>query len=426
MIPTGWIFTNREYPMAEGLAGWRDTWDRTRAASGGAYVFEDDDVLIATDFECGNGTNIRAEDDGYALDLEPEPGENQFSGDSYYFCFGARSKRKGGHAIRVTLRNKGREQWYRQTRHVVVRRGDQWGQLPREAIEGDEANRRLTLTLSLPPADADEPTLFFSNFHWHAYTDMMQWLRDTAEAHPEARLSVIGRSHLGRDMPCVEIGPEDPQAPSLVLAQTPQPSEMGQWSCRAVIEWLLGDTPDAKRCRRTHSVSFLPQTNPDGTVLGYCVSDGQGRFPFFEADRAAQGEADATPENVAVWEHLKRVRPWLFIEWHSNNWSRRAGHMLLRYDHGLMQDAVRRRIWEAWEERLLDLPDTHHSSWTGRKAGLYRSSMGYQAALKLNAAACMIKHHDKFHLRHILSHAVACVRAALHSYDEVMGRGVAP
>ena len=70
---------------SQGISNWNPNWDRTRAESGGDYVYTDQDVLIATDFECGNGKHIRREGDGYALDLEPEPGEHRFGGMAYYY-----------------------------------------------------------------------------------------------------------------------------------------------------------------------------------------------------------------------------------------------------------------------------------------------------------------------------------------------------
>jgi len=63
--------------MPEGLSRWNPIWDQSRAESGKDYVYQDDQVHIATDFECGSGEHIRAEGDGYALDVEPEPGDHE-------------------------------------------------------------------------------------------------------------------------------------------------------------------------------------------------------------------------------------------------------------------------------------------------------------------------------------------------------------
>ena len=403
--------------MGVGLRRLNPIWDQTRANDGQDRVYEDDGVLIATDFECGNGKSIRQTGtDAYALDLEPEPGEHQFSAKSYYFCFGVRNKRSEPRTVVVNLRNEGLLQWYEQTQHVVTRRGEEWGHLPPEAFRGFPDEERLELTLDLPGADDPAPVLFCSNFHWYPYTELMAWLDELSAADPRVRRSVLGKSFYGRDLVCIEIGSTDPEAPHTVLAQTPQPSEMGQWACRGVLEWLLSDDPQAGAVLERHRVSLLPNTNPDGTVLGYGVSDAQGRFPYFEGDRAAKGDPEALPEIRAVWSHLETVKPWLFIEWHSNNWSRRPGHMLLRYEHDLLGDSARRGLWDEWEERLLRLPNTHHGSWTGY-GGLYEPSMGFAAVTHLQSIACMIKHHDKYPHPDILAHAVACFRAAIEVYE---------
>jgi hypothetical protein len=118
-----------------------------------------------------------------------------------------------------------------------------------------------------------------------------------------------------------------------------------------------------------------------------------------------------------VWRYLERHRPWLFWEWHSNHWSRRPGHMLLRYRHDLIADEARRRLWDNLEERLLTLPDTHHSSWTSHTEGGYQNSMGFQAVTRLGAISCMVKQHDKFPLAQSREHAIGCLRHAAAAWQ---------
>ena len=107
----------------------------------------------------------------------------------------------------------------------------------------------------------------------------------------------------------------------------------------------------------------------------------------------------------------------LFWEWHSNNWSRRPGHMLLRYRSELAGDAHTRQLWDAVEERLLGLPNTHHGNFTSHSEGPYQPSIGFQAAVRLGAVACMIKQHEKYSLAESRHHAVACLQAAAAAYE---------
>jgi hypothetical protein len=237
---------------------------------------------------------------------------------------------------------------------------------------------------------------------------MVQYLRTLTDV----QVHEIGRSFGNRPIYAVEIGSDDNDAPCMIHTQTPQPSEMGSLACRAMIDFLCSDAPDAAAIREFFRVCFIPMTNPDGTVLGYAVSDAQGRFPYFEGNLAAEGAPNATPETVVVWQYLKDHQPWLFWEWHSNNWSRRPGHMLLRYKHEILKDDFLRKIWDELEKRLLELPNTHHGNWTSHTEGLYQNSMGFQTLTRLGTISCMIKQHDKYLLEQSRVHAVECLKTA--------------
>ena len=115
------------------LSTFNPIWDQSRACVTVARTYEDDDFLIATDFEGGNGSNMRKiAADHYAIDLEPEPGDNPygFSGIAYYVCFGVQNKSGNERTVQVRLHGncKGREDFSAQ-RHMVIRRGSQWEQL---------------------------------------------------------------------------------------------------------------------------------------------------------------------------------------------------------------------------------------------------------------------------------------------------------
>jgi hypothetical protein len=399
-----------------GLCQENPCWDTARSGGDGARVFEDAGILLATDFEGGNGADWRAlGPDHYSMRLEPEPGEHLYSGKQYYFCFGARNRRPTRRTVRIRLAAYGWGFWAAQTQHVVLRRGGKWSQLNPAAIRPvEEMVDTVEVDLDLPGVDEPEATLYASNFHWWPYSEMVEYLR----AREGLRSQEIARSFQGRAIYAVEIGNDAPGAPCMVHTQTPQPSEMGSLACRAMIDFLTSGAPEAAAIRERFRVCFIPMTNPDGTVLGYGISDAQGRFPFFEGHLAASGDSSATPETQAVWRYLEERRPWLFWEWHSNNWSRRPGHMLLRYRPELASDPRLRGIWERIDAALLALPDTHHGNWTSHTEGSYRSSMGFQAITRLGAVSCMIKHHDKFPLEQSRNHAIACLQAAAAAYIE--------
>ena len=225
----------------------------------------------------------------------------------------------------------------------------------------------------------------------------------------EGLVSLAGTSVSGRDLYRLDLGREKPDTPTIVMAQTPQPSEaLGTWACRRIVEFLLSGSKAATDILERLRIVVLPATNPDGTVEGLGVSHPSGRFPYFEGKKTADEEQDTLPEMKAVWNVLMNEKPWLFIEWHSNNWKRRPGHMLLRYRPSLIEDTARRRIWEDIDRRLEALPDTHHGSWTSWDEGIYQESIGFMAVTRLQAIAYMIKHHDKFPLEACTEHALRC------------------
>ena len=400
-----------------GLHQYNPCWEVIRAQGSENRVLEDDSILIATDFEGGNGADLRRlEQDYYAIRLEPEPGKHAYSGKAYYFCFGIRNKRSAPRSVRLRIEAYGWDgKWAEQTRHVVLRRGGRWYQLNPAHIHPVEGMAdTINIELPLPGADEPDNTIFASNFHWWPYSEMVQYLQTLNDA----QVIEIGRSFQNRPIYAVELGSDDNDALCMIHAQTPQPSEMGSLACRAMIDFLCSDAPDAVEIRNSFRIYFIPMTNPDGTVLGYAVSDAQGRFPYFEGNLAASGNSDATPETSAVWQYLQEQRPLLFWEWHSNNWSRRPGHMLLRYKHEMLEDELLKRIWVELDRRLLDLPNTHHGNWTSRTEGFYQNSMGFQAVTRLGAISCMIKQHDKYPLEQSHAHAIACLKAAANVFQQ--------
>lgn len=393
-------------------------WDRTRAELPGR-TYKDADTSLGSDFECGNGYGFRkVAGDHYTVEVEPDPGEHIFSGKGYYFCFAVRNNRGVPRRLTLEVCSPHQEDYAWRTQHVIVKRGTGWSHLPAEDVLTPPDEHTISFHLDLPARTDADPVLFVSNYHWYPYTEMTAYLRQVAADHAHVRVASIGRSVKGRDLWAAEVGATVPDAPTIVCAQTPQPSEMGHFACRAILDYLLSAAPRARDVLARYRVCLIPHTNPDGTVLGYGVSDALGHFPYFEGDRAIAGASDATPAQVAVWAYLERTRPWLFIEWHSNHWAYRPGHMLLRYDPELVDDPVTHRVWESFEERLAAIPYTFGD---GTKTNLtqgYSTSIGVGVATRWGGIPIMIKQHDKFALEVSRRHAVACLLAAVDAREE--------
>ena len=406
-------------------------WDKSRCTLDGRS-YEDDKIILASNFECGNGYNFRkVGSERYYLEVEPEPGEHSFSNQGYYFCVAVLNKLDSRRSVTIEIKG-GREIFAdggpddQVNKHVIIKRGETWSHLPEENILPPIDKQTMAFELEIPAKSEADPVVYIGNFHWYPYSEMTEYLKNLADRHPEISLLSIGKSAQGRDVWAVELGLKKQNAPTIVCAQTPQPSEMGHWACRAILDFLVSGGVQAKGVLSKHRLCLVPHTNPDGTVMGYCVSDAKSHFPYFEADRAVQGRDDAPVEVVDLWNYLQGKKPWLFIEWHSNNWMCRARqtHVLLRYDKCLVSDPGVQHLWANFEDRLIAMPDfVLEGEPTNYQAG-WITSIGFFTATKLNAISIMIKLHDKYQLERTMGHVQRCLLEAAGAYEECGGFAV--
>ena len=404
-------------------------------------VYEDADVFLASNFECGNGFRFRRVADGrYSLDIEPEPGSHRFSGNGCYFCFAALNKHTDPREVIIevtapdeawdrSMKEEDLAEWMRShpdefpprsyaasSRFVIVKRGGAWSHLPDENLLRPRNRHQIAFSPRLPAASDVDPTVFFSNYHWYPYSEMTAYLRCLRAGHGKLSVRSLCKSIQGRDVWAAEIG--DARS-AIVCAATPQPNEMGAWVCRALLDFLLSEDPKAREILRQHRVCLVPHPNPDGTVLGYMASDAMEKFVYFMGRQTIQGDADAPAEQVALWRYLKRQKPWLFIEWHSNHWDWREGHTLLRYDPELVTDPLVRSIWTAWDRRLDAMSHVYEAKHarSNRTTG-YADSLGIGVATELGAIPVMLKVHDKYPLEEILEWAIGAFCGAVDAYAE--------
>lgn len=409
-------------------------------------IFEDDEIVLTSNFECGNGYQIRRLSGcAYEIHIEPEPGNHHFSGSGCYFCFSASNKTDEPLTVLFEIRAADGS-WDRQrrekidaflvdhpgevppfsfegsSRFAIVRDGDNWVHVPEERMRRAMDHHGLAFSFDLPPRSGHPAPLYFSNYHWYPYTEMSSYLKRTAVEHPSIDLISLGKSVQDRDIWAVELGNEAVEAPVIVCAATPQADEMGNWACRANLEFLLGGSDAATAILSRHRVCLIPHPNPDGTVLGLMVSDAADKFPYFMGSETIAGNPDSPMEQVTLWEYLKQKRPWLFIEWHSNHWHWRPGHTLIRYAPEIISDPALRRVWDNWDRRLEALPNTFDEE-GGRtdRNNAYTMSLGLGVATELNGIPIMLKVHDKFPLQETLDYVNRCLQAATDAFADEIG-----
>lgn len=403
------------------LARFNPVWELCKAGVDPTRVYEDAFVEIAGDFEGANAHNLRKLADGhYYAESEPEPGNHGFSGEGYYYCIGIRFKDPALKSIRMRVYAVGDEhtahrgQIGHDIHHCVLYSAGEYHQLPAENIHVVDANGDV-LDFDIPRPEGTD-TVFISDFHWWPHSEGIRFFQDLCEKTPGMRSEIIGRTLQGRAQYAFEFGSEKPDAYKILLTQTMQPSECGHLLIRYITEFLLSDDPAAKNILKDFRFYIVPFASPDGSVQGLCVSNARGDFLNFQAHYAAEGNPLASPECVAVYRYIEKVKPLLYFDMHSNNWGTRAGNMLIRYRHYLIQDAEMQRLWDHLEERLLTLEHMYHENWTDAYAGYYQKTMGYQAATRLGVISAMIKQHDQFDTDTLRRDAVAAIVA---SCDEV-------
>jgi hypothetical protein len=404
---------SRRDPAPRGLADFGCNWDQTRRNEGiRSRSLELDDIEMTSQFEGGNGMDMsRIGPDHYFVRCEPDPGEHRFSGKSYYFCFAMRNPLTVQRRVTVRIAAAGWNYFGLQSRHYIVRRGDSFevvGEGCCRRVWADNETDLLDIDVLLPPGDEKDPVVI-SNFHWNRYSELRDWLGTVPAGG--AKIKEIGASAGGLPITAIEIGNDS--GPAILIAQTSQPSELSSTPIiKAMVEHLLQDTPRLRDLRARARFCFLPMSNPDGQVRGLTVSTPGGRFPVFEGDKAATSDPGTVHEAKLLWGYLSDVRPAIYWEWHSNNWSRRPGHMVLRYRDELIADAARRQHWVELEDALLRLPDTHHENFTSHTEGPYQPTMGFQAATRLGCISTMIKNHEKYPLSQSISFGISCLELA--------------
>ena len=387
-------------------------WDTTRKDLADC-LYEDDSVILASNFECGNGFHFRKTKGAhYVVDIQPEPGNHIFSGKGFYFCFAALNKKDTPERIVLEVRRPNGS--ILATKFVIVKHGSQWSHLPKNQMRPEGA----FFEAELPPRSDTQPVRYFSNYHWYPYTEMAAYVKELASQRQGVRLRSIGKSVKGRDLWAVEVGREGKDVPTIVCAASSQAGEMGGHCCRAVIDFLLSNDADARQILSRHRVCLVPDTNPDGTVMGHGNSDAAGKFPNFCGGKTIAGDPDAPVEQVALWKYLKGKRPWIYIEWHSNHWDYRKGHWVIWFDPSLATDTTVRRVWDAFDKRLILLPNKKHDPRGRGNRTNFKYHLALGVATELGGIPIILKVHDKYPYQQTMAWVVTAFRAATDAYEE--------
>ena len=117
--------------------------------------------------------------------------------------------------------------------------------------------------------------------------------------------------------------PADDKQHALVTAMHGGPERSGTTACFHLVEWLLGDSPEARETRRNQVVAFMPIVNP----YAYFVTDRFGNSlkidPYtgggpqnWDFETMTFKALDRSPEVAAVLKIIDRLQPEVHLDLH--------------------------------------------------------------------------------------------------------------
>ena len=321
-------------------------------AVGGRW-YRDEDTEISSDFECGNGEHIhRIGEDHFSLNVHRDWGAGDpYSMMSWVFCMKIVNRSNGARTLKLDVRNinhSGHDEAY-----VWAKRGDTWERAGAEVLPGSDDDWSFRATVRM---DAEE-TVYLSNGYWYPPSEMAAWLTDVAERYPDlCTLRHIGRTSQARPISVLTIFDPEPSEKKerILIAASPQGSEIGAWACRRLIEFLLGDDPFAEAVRKKWAVDVIPQTNPDGEALGTVMVNALGENPLFEFKQVADGGAGCA-EAVSLWNWAKSYPPAIYLEYHCYYQANRPSFRPYLFSSDLHRSEGRKALAEEVAKRLLEI-----------------------------------------------------------------------
>jgi hypothetical protein len=115
-----------------------------------------------------------------------------------------------------------------------------------------------------------EKTLWVARYVPYPYSRMQRFL-DQFRAHPAARLSVIGKSPQGHEVPVLTItapGDQGSRRVVVIHARTHPGEVASSFVLEGLISFLLGPSPRAEQLRSRLVFTILPMLNVDGVIAG--------------------------------------------------------------------------------------------------------------------------------------------------------------
>lgn len=277
-----------------------------------------DGIEIATDFECGAGTDIaELRPGGFRLVVPPDPPSTELArGYDYFFCARIANRTDAPRRLELEARRPGRNQepaWQPSRVPIFVSDDFRAWFVADDALAGP-GHEDFLVRFTLGPGEA----IYLSNSIPCPPARMKAWLEAAASRHQATTtLHSIGASAQGRDILCLTV--TDPDVPEkekdrVLVTAGFHPAEADWLAATAVLETTLDDDPWAARVRRNFVVDVIPHANPDGFALGTNACNAHGVNLYWDFRAADPATA---PEAACLWRWIERNPPQLYMDFHA-------------------------------------------------------------------------------------------------------------
>lgn len=275
-------------------------------------------MLISTEFECGNGKNIRKTGDSqFALETDGEgaPGYNYY----FYLRLIGESKKEnvrldvyadqslGGKKYRNFCEDQAAVLW-------IKRDKGPWMRFLDFSVDNNECYR---ISLSVRYNE----TIYLSNMLPLPYSELSSWIKAFARKHGSCvQLHILGRSSQGRDIYHLRITnprvSEKQKKKILVVAGEHGIETPGLWAVRGIVECLVTSISYAKRLREKYLIDIFPQINPDGNATGRPQKNATNVDIFRDFTDASLDKLPMSQEGKILWTWGEKNQPDICLNFH--------------------------------------------------------------------------------------------------------------
>ncbi|MFZ4861073.1 redoxin domain-containing protein [Sphingobacterium sp. Mn56C] len=169
--------------------------------------------------------------------------------------------------------------------------GKLWQPVAKDAItENADGSIRISLTLTTEK-------IWLSAQENIPSEAVYTWMEATLKSG-NAQKFTLGKTALGRPIYAYGSGNPNSTKRILIIGRQHPPEITGHYAYAGFVDYLLGDTPDAKAFQREFYVYYIPVVNPDGVDLGHWRHNAHG------VDLNRDWDAFRQPESQAIRNFL--------------------------------------------------------------------------------------------------------------------------